>query len=73
MTQPFMKAYADLLVKTSHRRGAHAMGGMAAQIPIKNDPVSLSPSFTCALHLCTKRFISKLGLLFFCSKRMKMP
>ena len=38
MTTPFMRAYAQLLVKTCHRRGAHAMGGMAAQIPIKNDP-----------------------------------
>ncbi len=37
MTAPFMRAYALLLVKTCHSRGAHAMGGMAAQIPIKND------------------------------------
>ncbi|MET0218754.1 MAG: malate synthase A [Burkholderiales bacterium] len=37
MTAPFMRAYALLLVKTCHRRNAHAMGGMAAQIPIKND------------------------------------
>src|SRR5688500_13590102 len=37
MTAPFMRAYALLLVKTCHRRGAHAMGGMAAQIPIKGD------------------------------------
>ncbi len=40
MTAPFMRAYALLLVKTCHRRGAPAMGGMAAQIPIKNDPVA---------------------------------
>ncbi len=40
MTSPFMRAYALLLVKTCHRRGAFAMGGMAAQIPIKNDPVA---------------------------------
>jgi malate synthase len=40
MTQPFLRAYALLLVKTCHRRGAHAMGGMAAQIPIKSDPVA---------------------------------
>ena len=40
MTAPFMRAYALLLVKTCHRRGAFAMGGMAAQIPIKNDPVA---------------------------------
>jgi len=37
MRAPFMRAYALLLVKTCHRRGAPAMGGMAAQIPIKND------------------------------------
>ena len=37
MTAPFMRAYALLLVKTCHRRGAPAMGGMAAQIPIKHD------------------------------------
>ena len=34
MTQPFLKAYSELLIQTCHRRGAHAMGGMAAQIPI---------------------------------------
>ncbi len=38
MTVPFMKAYTELVIKTCHRRGAQAMGGMAAQIPIKNDP-----------------------------------
>ncbi len=38
MTQPFLKAYSELLVRTCHRRGAHAMGGMAAQIPIAGDP-----------------------------------
>ena len=37
MLAPFMRAYALLLVKTCHYRGAPAMGGMAAQIPIKND------------------------------------
>ena len=37
MTAPFMRAYALTLVKTCHRRNAPAMGGMAAQIPIKND------------------------------------
>jgi len=40
MTAPFLRAYALSLVKTCHRRGAPAMGGMAAQIPIKNDPVA---------------------------------
>jgi malate synthase len=33
MTVPFMRAYTELLVRTCHRRGAHAMGGMAAFIP----------------------------------------
>ena len=37
MTQPCMRAYTQLVVKTCHRRGVHAMGGMAAQIPIKSD------------------------------------
>jgi len=40
MTQPCMRAYSRLLVKTCHARGAHAMGGMAAQIPIKADPAA---------------------------------
>ncbi len=40
MTSPFMRSYALSLVKTCHRRGAPAMGGMAAQIPIKNDPAA---------------------------------
>jgi malate synthase len=38
MTAPFMRAYALLLLKTCHKRGAPAMGGMSAFIPIKNDP-----------------------------------
>jgi len=37
MTTPFMRAYTELLVKTTHRRGAHAMGGMAAFIPSRRD------------------------------------
>jgi len=37
MTVPFMQAYARHVIKICHKRGAHAMGGMAAQIPIKND------------------------------------
>src|SRR5665811_2596997 len=40
MTSPFMRAYSLLLIKTYHRRNAHAMGGMAAQIPIKSDPAA---------------------------------
>lgn len=38
MTVPFMRAYTELLVKTCHKRGAHAMGGMAAFIPNRKDP-----------------------------------
>jgi malate synthase len=38
MTAPFMRAYTDLLVRTCHRRGAHAIGGMAAFIPSRKDP-----------------------------------
>jgi malate synthase len=37
MTVPFMRAYTELLVKTCHKRGAHAMGGMAAYIPNRRD------------------------------------
>ncbi len=37
MTQPFLASYVELLIHTCHRRGIHAMGGMAAQIPIRND------------------------------------
>jgi malate synthase len=37
MEKHFLKSYVDLLIHTCHRRGVHAMGGMAAQIPIKND------------------------------------
>jgi len=37
MDRPFLAAYSQLLIQTCHRRGAHAMGGMAAQIPIKDD------------------------------------
>ena len=38
MERHFLKSYVDLLIQTCHRRGIHAMGGMAAQIPIKTDP-----------------------------------
>ena len=40
MDRHFLKSYVDLLIRTCHRRGAHAMGGMAAQIPVKNDPAA---------------------------------
>ena len=38
MDQPFLRCYAELVIRTCHRRGIHAIGGMAAQIPIKRDP-----------------------------------
>ncbi|KAH7373431.1 hypothetical protein KP509_17G055400 [Ceratopteris richardii] len=40
MSQHFMKSYTELLIKTCHRRGVHAMGGMAAQIPIRDNPAA---------------------------------
>ena len=40
MTTPFLAAYTRRVVQVSHRRGAHAMGGMAAQIPIRDDPIA---------------------------------
>ena len=39
-TRHFLKSYVELLIQTCHRRGIHAMGGMAAQVPIKNDPAA---------------------------------
>ncbi|HET7260913.1 MAG TPA: malate synthase A [Casimicrobiaceae bacterium] len=45
MTTHFMKSYAELLVRTCHRRNAHAMGGMAAQIPVKNDEAANADAF----------------------------
>jgi malate synthase len=40
MDKHFLESYVHLLIQTCHRRGIHAMGGMAAQIPIKNDPAA---------------------------------
>lgn len=40
MTQHFLRSYSQLLIQTCHRRGIHAMGGMAAQIPIKDDQIA---------------------------------
>ena len=40
MDRHFLRSYVDLLIRTCHRRRAHAMGGMAAQIPIKSDPAA---------------------------------
>jgi malate synthase len=40
METPFLKSYVDLLIQTCHRRGAYAIGGMAAQLPIRSDPTA---------------------------------
>jgi malate synthase len=45
MGDAFLRAYSLLLIKTCHRRGAHAMGGMAAQIPVRNDPAANEAAF----------------------------
>lgn len=45
MTKAFLRAYSLLLIKTCHRRGAFAMGGMAAQIPVKNNPEANAAAF----------------------------
>jgi malate synthase len=45
MTVPFMRAYALLLIRTCHRRGAHAIGGMSAFIPTRRDPVANETAF----------------------------
>ena len=45
MQQPCMRAYTQLAVRTCHRRGAHAMGGMAAQIPIRDNPAANELAF----------------------------
>src|SRR5438445_9791453 len=45
MTTHFMKSYAELCIKTCHRRNIHAMGGMAAQIPVKNDEKANAEAF----------------------------
>ncbi len=45
MTVPFMKSYSDLVVKTCHARGAHAMGGMAAVIPSRTDEEANQKAF----------------------------
>ena len=60
MTQPCMLAYSLLLIKTCHRRGVHAMGGMAAQIPIKNDPAANAA----ALEKVLTNSASRLGAIF---------
>jgi malate synthase len=45
MTSPFMRAYSRLVIETCHKRGAHAIGGMAAQIPVKGDNAANAQAF----------------------------
>lgn len=45
MTVPFMRAYASYVIKVCHKRGIHAMGGMAAQIPVKDNPAANEAAF----------------------------
>ncbi|VAW02946.1 Malate synthase, partial [hydrothermal vent metagenome] len=45
MTSDFMRAYSRNVIEVCHRRGAHAIGGMAAQIPVKNDPIANESAF----------------------------
>lgn len=45
MTSPFMSAYSQLVIQRCHKRNIHAIGGMAAQIPIKNDPEANTTAF----------------------------
>ncbi len=45
MTVPFMRAYSKLVIDTCHKRGAHAMGGMSAFIPVKNDEAADARAF----------------------------
>ena len=69
MEQPCMRAYSLLLIKTCHRRGIFAMGGMSAQIPVKNNPqaneAALQKVFLCSRgFLCSgqmRQFIPLLG------------
>ena len=65
MTQPFMLAYSQLVIKTCHRRGVHAMGGMAAQIPIKTNPEANNAAMEKvssggASHMCPIIFFAQL-------------
>jgi malate synthase len=45
MTAPWMASYVKLLIQTCHKRGVHAMGGMAAQIPVKDDQKANQTAF----------------------------
>ena len=56
MEWPFLKSYVELLIQTCHRRGAHAMGGMAAQIPVRGDPqANEAAMLACGPTSCARR------------------
>ena len=55
MTSPFMDAYVQLLIKTCHKRGVHAMGGMAAAIPIRSDPTANEAALAKVRLVCGRR------------------
>jgi len=62
MTVPFMRAYTELLVRTCHARGAHAIGGMAAFIPSRRDPeVNARVAHPDLVPLATEVFTAALG------------
>ncbi|OAY72979.1 Malate synthase, glyoxysomal, partial [Ananas comosus] len=50
MAQHFMRSYSDLLIRTCHRRGVHAIGGMAAQIPVKDDAAANEAALDLVRH-----------------------
>lgn len=66
MTVGFLQSYSLLVIRTCHKRGVHAMGGMAAQIPIKNDPEANNAAIAKVLrppaslaelpHICRRLF-----------------
>lgn len=56
MTVGFLQSYSLLVIRTCHKRGVHAMGGMAAQIPIKNDPDANNAAITKVLRRPLRTF-----------------
>ena len=50
MTVGFLQSYSLLVIRTCHKRGVHAMGGMAAQIPIKNNPEVNNAAIAKVMH-----------------------
>src|SRR3546814_2883340 len=73
MAAPFLRAYSELLIQTCHRRGAHAMGGMAAQIPIANDPAGNAAALANAErseeHTSELQSLMRISYAVFCLKK----